>query len=244
MSCCFLYGLSLCTHFMVIFHFLYLVLKEEKKIVTLALKTFHRDSWQIIFLAPSVRFCAWFLSSFSSTSQAGSDGESIGNCPFSQRLFMILWLKGVVFNVTTVDLRRSALPKQPASNGSGAMIGWLIFVCACVCVCVCVCVCDCSSENRPICKTSLRGRTRPSWLSTGRSRLISTRLRSSWRRCSALQSNLALKFHSSKIVDIRWHCLLYRHIVFGRISFISLLKVQETIKSKHVLLEDWLLWLV
>uniref|UniRef100_A0A665VP73 Chloride intracellular channel protein 5-like n=1 Tax=Echeneis naucrates TaxID=173247 RepID=A0A665VP73_ECHNA len=38
--------------------------------------------------------------------QAGSDGESIGNCPFSQRLFMILWLKGVVFNVTTVDLRR------------------------------------------------------------------------------------------------------------------------------------------
>uniref|UniRef100_A0AAY5KQE1 Chloride intracellular channel protein n=1 Tax=Esox lucius TaxID=8010 RepID=A0AAY5KQE1_ESOLU len=39
-------------------------------------------------------------------SQAGSDGESIGNCPFSQRLFMILWLKGVVFNVTTVDLKR------------------------------------------------------------------------------------------------------------------------------------------
>ncbi|XP_035379845.1 chloride intracellular channel protein 5b isoform X2 [Electrophorus electricus] len=39
-------------------------------------------------------------------SQAGCDGESIGNCPFSQRLFMILWLKGVVFNVTTVDLKR------------------------------------------------------------------------------------------------------------------------------------------
>lgn len=38
--------------------------------------------------------------------QAGIDGESIGNCPFSQRLFMILWLKGVVFNVTTVDLKR------------------------------------------------------------------------------------------------------------------------------------------
>ncbi|XP_018598996.1 chloride intracellular channel protein 5-like isoform X1 [Scleropages formosus] len=38
--------------------------------------------------------------------RAGSDGESIGNCPFSQRLFMILWLKGVVFNVTTVDLKR------------------------------------------------------------------------------------------------------------------------------------------
>ncbi|XP_034464525.1 chloride intracellular channel protein 5a [Hippoglossus hippoglossus] len=38
--------------------------------------------------------------------KAGQDGESIGNCPFSQRLFMILWLKGVVFNVTTVDLKR------------------------------------------------------------------------------------------------------------------------------------------
>ncbi|KAM9355088.1 chloride intracellular channel protein 5b [Pholidichthys leucotaenia] len=38
--------------------------------------------------------------------KAGSDGESIGNCPFSQRLFMILWLKGVMFNVTTVDLKR------------------------------------------------------------------------------------------------------------------------------------------
>ncbi|XP_041109290.1 chloride intracellular channel protein 5b isoform X2 [Polyodon spathula] len=38
--------------------------------------------------------------------KAGSDGESIGNCPFSQRLFMILWLKGVVFNVTTIDLKR------------------------------------------------------------------------------------------------------------------------------------------
>ncbi|KAM4835374.1 chloride intracellular channel protein 5 isoform 3-T3 [Thomomys bottae] len=38
--------------------------------------------------------------------KAGIDGESIGNCPFSQRLFMLLWLKGVVFNVTTVDLKR------------------------------------------------------------------------------------------------------------------------------------------
>ncbi|KAA8583349.1 hypothetical protein FQN60_015895 [Etheostoma spectabile] len=38
--------------------------------------------------------------------RAGNDGESIGNCPFSQRLFMVLWLKGVVFNVTTVDLKR------------------------------------------------------------------------------------------------------------------------------------------
>lgn len=38
--------------------------------------------------------------------KAGSDGQSIGNCPFSQRLFMVLWLKGVTFNVTTVDMRR------------------------------------------------------------------------------------------------------------------------------------------
>ncbi|KAM9180141.1 chloride intracellular channel protein 2 isoform 3-T3 [Dugong dugon] len=38
--------------------------------------------------------------------KAGSDGESIGNCPFCQRLFMVLWLKGVKFNVTTVDMTR------------------------------------------------------------------------------------------------------------------------------------------
>ncbi|XP_061111627.1 chloride intracellular channel protein 1 [Conger conger] len=38
--------------------------------------------------------------------KAGSDGQSIGNCPFSQRIFMVLWLKGVTFNVTTVDMTR------------------------------------------------------------------------------------------------------------------------------------------
>lgn len=38
--------------------------------------------------------------------KAGSNGEGIGNCLFSQRFFMILWLKGVVFSVTTVDLKR------------------------------------------------------------------------------------------------------------------------------------------
>ncbi|XP_063287466.1 chloride intracellular channel protein 1 [Pelobates fuscus] len=38
--------------------------------------------------------------------KAGSDGQSIGNCPFSQRLFMVLWLKGVTFNVTTIDMKR------------------------------------------------------------------------------------------------------------------------------------------
>lgn len=54
-----------------------------------------------VYLCPETQV---FLPFFSF--QAGIDGESIGNCPFSQRLFMILWLKGVVFNVTTVDLKR------------------------------------------------------------------------------------------------------------------------------------------
>ncbi|XP_063169861.1 chloride intracellular channel protein 2 [Candoia aspera] len=38
--------------------------------------------------------------------KAGLDGENIGNCPFCQSLFMVLWLKGVRFNVTTVDMTR------------------------------------------------------------------------------------------------------------------------------------------
>ncbi|XP_056443485.1 chloride intracellular channel protein 5a [Gadus chalcogrammus] len=50
--------------------------------------------------------------------KAGSDGESIGNCPFSQRLFMILWLKGVVFNVTTVDLKRKPLDLHNLAPGT------------------------------------------------------------------------------------------------------------------------------
>lgn len=50
--------------------------------------------------------------------QAGSDGESIGNCPFSQRLFMILWLKGVVFSVTTVDLKRKPADLQNLAPGT------------------------------------------------------------------------------------------------------------------------------
>uniref|UniRef100_A0A671TB89 Probable serine/threonine-protein kinase kinX n=1 Tax=Sinocyclocheilus anshuiensis TaxID=1608454 RepID=A0A671TB89_9TELE len=49
---------------------------------------------------------------------AGSDGESIGNCPFSQRLFMILWLKGVIFNVTTVDLKRKPADLQDLAPGT------------------------------------------------------------------------------------------------------------------------------
>ncbi|GCC36488.1 hypothetical protein chiPu_0014982 [Chiloscyllium punctatum] len=50
--------------------------------------------------------------------KAGGDGESIGNCPFSQRLFMILWLKGVIFNVTTVDLKRKPADLQNLAPGT------------------------------------------------------------------------------------------------------------------------------
>ncbi|XP_057187170.1 chloride intracellular channel protein 6 isoform X2 [Triplophysa rosa] len=50
--------------------------------------------------------------------KAGSDGESIGNCPFSQRIFMILWLKGVIFNVTTVDLKRKPADLQDLAPGT------------------------------------------------------------------------------------------------------------------------------
>ncbi|XP_047432268.1 chloride intracellular channel protein 6-like [Mugil cephalus] len=50
--------------------------------------------------------------------KAGSDGESIGNCPFCQRLFMILWLKGVLFNVTTVDLKRKPADLQDLAPGT------------------------------------------------------------------------------------------------------------------------------
>ncbi|XP_010788526.1 chloride intracellular channel protein 5 isoform X1 [Notothenia coriiceps] len=57
----------------------------------------------------SRRWCAW---------KAGSDGESVGNCPFSQRLFMILWLKGVIFNVTTVDLKRKPADLQDLAPGT------------------------------------------------------------------------------------------------------------------------------
>ena len=41
--------------------------------------------------------------------KAGSDRECLGCCPFSQRLFMLLWLKGSVFNVTTVDKTRFSI---------------------------------------------------------------------------------------------------------------------------------------
>uniref|UniRef100_A0A6B2F290 Chloride intracellular channel protein n=2 Tax=Bothriechis TaxID=44726 RepID=A0A6B2F290_BOTNI len=49
--------------------------------------------------------------------KAGSDGAKIGNCPFSQRLFMVLWLKGVTFNVTTVDTKRRTEAVQKLCPG-------------------------------------------------------------------------------------------------------------------------------
>ncbi|XP_077876407.1 chloride intracellular channel protein 1 isoform X2 [Ictidomys tridecemlineatus] len=57
--------------------------------------------------------------------KAGSDGAKIGNCPFSQRLFMVLWLKGVTFNVTTVDTKR--YPKLAALNPESNTAGLDIF---------------------------------------------------------------------------------------------------------------------
>ncbi|XP_032850685.2 chloride intracellular channel protein 3 isoform X2 [Tyto alba] len=39
--------------------------------------------------------------------KASEDGESMGHCPFCQRLFMVLLLKGVPFTLTTVDVKRA-----------------------------------------------------------------------------------------------------------------------------------------
>nr|XP_033772482.1 chloride intracellular channel protein 1 [Geotrypetes seraphini]XP_033772483.1 chloride intracellular channel protein 1 [Geotrypetes seraphini]XP_033772485.1 chloride intracellular channel protein 1 [Geotrypetes seraphini] len=57
--------------------------------------------------------------------KAGSDGQSIGNCPFSQRLFMMLWLKGVTFNVTTVDMKRK--PEILKDIAPGAQPPFLVY---------------------------------------------------------------------------------------------------------------------
>ncbi|CAM4611792.1 chloride intracellular channel protein 2 [Lepidochelys kempii] len=57
--------------------------------------------------------------------KAGLDGENIGNCPFCQRLFMVLWLKGVKFNVTTVDMTRK--PEELKSLAPGTNPPFLLF---------------------------------------------------------------------------------------------------------------------
>lgn len=57
--------------------------------------------------------------------KASFDGENIGNCPFCQRLFMVLWLKGVEFNVTTVDMKKR--PKELLHLAPGTNPPFLIF---------------------------------------------------------------------------------------------------------------------
>ncbi|XP_068061157.1 chloride intracellular channel protein 2-like [Anomalospiza imberbis] len=57
--------------------------------------------------------------------KAGLDGENIGNCPFCQRLFMVLWLKGVKFNVTTVDMTRK--PEELKDLAPGTNPPFLLF---------------------------------------------------------------------------------------------------------------------
>uniref|UniRef100_A0A8D0CIL8 Chloride intracellular channel protein n=1 Tax=Scleropages formosus TaxID=113540 RepID=A0A8D0CIL8_SCLFO len=46
------------------------------------------------------------------------DGESVGNCPFCHRLFMILFLKGVNFTLTTVDMKRAPEVLKDLAPGS------------------------------------------------------------------------------------------------------------------------------
>lgn len=50
--------------------------------------------------------------------EASDDGESIGNCPFSQRLFMILMHKGCPFTLTTVDMKRAPEVLKDLAPGS------------------------------------------------------------------------------------------------------------------------------
>jgi len=57
--------------------------------------------------------------------KAGSDRECIGCCPFSQGLFMMLWLKGSVFNVTTVD--KDSKPKELADIAPGTSTPFILF---------------------------------------------------------------------------------------------------------------------
>ncbi|XP_054852479.1 chloride intracellular channel protein 2 isoform X2 [Eublepharis macularius] len=57
--------------------------------------------------------------------KAGLDGENIGNCPFCQSLFMVLWLKGVRFNVTTVDIAKK--PEELKNLAPGTKPPFLVF---------------------------------------------------------------------------------------------------------------------
>ncbi|RVE65669.1 hypothetical protein OJAV_G00118760 [Oryzias javanicus] len=57
--------------------------------------------------------------------KASLDAESVGNCPFCQRLFMILWLKKAEFRLTTVDMRRA--PEVLKALAPGSQPPFLIF---------------------------------------------------------------------------------------------------------------------
>ncbi|XP_019964207.1 chloride intracellular channel protein 3 [Paralichthys olivaceus] len=50
--------------------------------------------------------------------KASVDAESVGNCPFCQRLFMILWMKGANFTLTTVDMKRAPDALKALAPGS------------------------------------------------------------------------------------------------------------------------------
>uniref|UniRef100_A0A3B3SVT3 Chloride intracellular channel protein 2 n=2 Tax=Paramormyrops kingsleyae TaxID=1676925 RepID=A0A3B3SVT3_9TELE len=50
--------------------------------------------------------------------KAGHDGQKVGNCPFCQRLFMVLWLKGVKFTVTTVDMKKKPAELKDLAPGT------------------------------------------------------------------------------------------------------------------------------
>lgn len=50
--------------------------------------------------------------------KASIDANSVGNCPFCQRLFMILWLKGVNFTLSTVDMKKAPDVLRELAPGS------------------------------------------------------------------------------------------------------------------------------
>ncbi|KAJ7308103.1 hypothetical protein JRQ81_008610 [Phrynocephalus forsythii] len=54
--------------------------------------------------------------------KASEDGETIGHCPFCQRLFMILLLKGVPFTLTTVDTKRLMFPRDLLLPDEGTQV--------------------------------------------------------------------------------------------------------------------------
>ncbi|XP_059906190.1 chloride intracellular channel protein 3 [Gadus macrocephalus] len=56
--------------------------------------------------------------------KASDDCAGVGNCPFSQRIFMILWLKGATFRLTTVDMKAPEVLKDVAP---GSQPPFLVF---------------------------------------------------------------------------------------------------------------------